>query len=399
MKPILNHTKFFHALLIVVSLAALFAITLYGWTRLISRGTAVAVANPVVNQCVVPAARVSAGTFGAEVGGGNYNFPGRVGIGTPSPTNRLSVVGTRGTTVSIPNAHAGIIGDDVGTYIGSLGASPWGSWIQTMSTAGAAFPLSLNPIGGNVGIGTTNPTARLHVRDGDIVLGRPQAIHGATHREFILHGAWNNLYIAPRNDANTAWLWDRFVINAGGNVGIGTTTPTQRLDVEGQIRIRGGNPGVGRVLTSAADGTASWQAPAAGGGLPIGSSGQTLRHDGTGWVANSVIFNNGTNVGIGMTNPQRRLHVAGEVAMQFGGATVVPHFANTGEDWFHGIAEVIGSAPTDTCNGDARYQWVGCGPSERRDCIDVWYAGHRVFVGDVWGRRAWHCRIGVVFRE
>jgi hypothetical protein len=37
-----------------------------------------------------------------------------------------------------------------------------------------------------------------------------------------------------------------------------------------------------------------------GGGLPAGSSGDTLRYDGTNWVANNVIYNNGTNVGIGV---------------------------------------------------------------------------------------------------
>ncbi len=39
------------------------------------------------------------------------------------------------------------------------------------------------------------------------------------------------------------------------------------------------------------------------GALPPGVSGQTLRHDGTNWVANSLIYNNGTNVGIGTTTP------------------------------------------------------------------------------------------------
>jgi hypothetical protein len=34
-----------------------------------------------------------------------------------------------------------------------------------------------------------------------------------------------------------------------------------------------------------------------------GTSGQTLRHNGTTWVAASNIYNNGTEVGIGTTNP------------------------------------------------------------------------------------------------
>lgn len=44
-----------------------------------------------------------------------------------------------------------------------------------------------------------------------------------------------------------------------GNVGIGTETPFAKLDVDGQVRIRGGNPGEGKVLTSDAAGRASWE--------------------------------------------------------------------------------------------------------------------------------------------
>ena len=42
------------------------------------------------------------------------------------------------------------------------------------------------------------------------------------------------------------------------NVGIGTTNPTQKLDVNGQLRVRGGSPVAGHVL-SAVDGTGTLQ--------------------------------------------------------------------------------------------------------------------------------------------
>jgi trimeric autotransporter adhesin len=38
-------------------------------------------------------------------------------------------------------------------------------------------------------------------------------------------------------------------------------------------------------------------------GLPMGTSGQTLRHDGTNWVANSLLYNNGTKIGINTLTP------------------------------------------------------------------------------------------------
>jgi hypothetical protein len=69
----------------------------------------------------------------------------------------------------------------------------------------------------------------------------------------------------------------------------------------GPIKIKDGNQGAGKVLTSDANGGASWQTPAGGSGLPTGSSGYTLRHDGANWVANSFLYNNGTALGIGTT--------------------------------------------------------------------------------------------------
>jgi hypothetical protein len=46
-----------------------------------------------------------------------------------------------------------------------------------------------------------------------------------------------------------------------GNVGIGTTAPTAALHVSGQIRITGGTPAPGEVLTSDANGLATWELP------------------------------------------------------------------------------------------------------------------------------------------
>jgi hypothetical protein len=45
------------------------------------------------------------------------------------------------------------------------------------------------------------------------------------------------------------------------NVGIGTLTPSAKLEVNGQIKITGGTPGANKVLTSNADGLATWQTP------------------------------------------------------------------------------------------------------------------------------------------
>jgi hypothetical protein len=53
---------------------------------------------------------------------------------------------------------------------------------------------------------------------------------------------------------------DQFVVLKDGSVGIGTKTPTTKLEIAGQIKITGGTPGVGKVLTSDAVGLATWAA-------------------------------------------------------------------------------------------------------------------------------------------
>ncbi|MDD3875744.1 MAG: tail fiber domain-containing protein [Bacteroidales bacterium] len=43
---------------------------------------------------------------------------------------------------------------------------------------------------------------------------------------------------------------------------------------------------------------------------PQGTDGQTMRHDGTDWVGNDILFNNGINIGIGETSPTGKLHIS-----------------------------------------------------------------------------------------
>lgn len=47
-------------------------------------------------------------------------------------------------------------------------------------------------------------------------------------------------------------------------------------------------------------------------GLPNGTLGQTLRYDGSRWVANSYLWNSGNSIGIGTTNPRAILEINGE---------------------------------------------------------------------------------------
>ena len=87
----------------------------------------------------------------------------------------------------------------------------------------------------------------------------------------------------------------------------GTPGPTGPAGADGAIGATGPAGATG------ADGAVGPTGPE--GPLVAGTTGQTLRHDGTNWVANSNLYNDGTNVGIGTTTPLAKLQVAGTIRM------------------------------------------------------------------------------------
>ncbi len=159
----------------------------------------------------------------------------------------------------------------------------------------------------NVGIGTTTPFTRLEVRedvDGPLAVAftnnntgtnayaasrlvTDQGLHGIIFKNSSarsVDGGINTMTV--RNDGGSLRLQSDFgngifVQGATGNVGIGTASPGSALEVAGQIKITGGTPGVGKVLTSDATGLATWQ-NAGGGGWGLTGTAGTV--DGTNFI-------------------------------------------------------------------------------------------------------------------
>jgi len=121
---------------------------------------------------------------------------------------------------------------------------------------------------GNVGIGTTNPTAKLDVNgniktSGEIIgtlgTGAAQfrAVYGSYgimlrndggNTYFLLtasgdpYGGWNGLRPFIINDASgNVNIANTVFAHYNGNVGIGTTNPTSKLDVNGNIKVDSGS--------------------------------------------------------------------------------------------------------------------------------------------------------------
>jgi hypothetical protein len=111
-------------------------------------------------------------------------------------------------------------------------------------------------------------------------------------------GAYTNLSPRQPLTASPYAIQTRGIfVDPALNVGLGTTNPGAKLDVNGTAQVTGLNlttgAAVGRVLTSDASGTGTWQAPA-GGGLILPFSGSM------GFAGNAFAVSNSNSSGTGV---------------------------------------------------------------------------------------------------
>ena len=166
---------------------------------------------------------------------------GFVGVGTTSPLAKLDIAATKGSIFAttpndlVSNASvriSGFVESADALCIGMLttstsdtGNNPY-AYIQNFWDIDTPKPILLNPAGGNIGIGTTNPATTLHV-DGTIT------IRNGSQANAIRTDSDGNLQFL-RNDASNDT--PSITINDDtGNVGIGITNPDYTLDVNGTV--------------------------------------------------------------------------------------------------------------------------------------------------------------------
>ena len=321
-------------------------------------------------------------------------FTTNVGIGTTAPVARLHIANDN----TVPNAMP-ITGNDL--YVKGnieLDGKIYGDGsaltnLTASGAAGATTNVQYNNAGSmtgsnnfvfdgtNVGIGTTNPTVKMHVAGTSTATN--MYIEGLVNG--TAHGYANRFALAS---GVSLWFYDSNVeigksgtslfFNVGGteklritntgNVGIGTTAPVQVLDVRGNQYVSG-NMGIGAIAPSnklqvVATSNYNGLFVSAGDVSPYSARIATFRYAGNSndvvienssgkagiqarnsdtSVMDLLLQNSGANVGIGSANPRGRLDIGTGVI--YGDGSGLTNLSGSG--WTSTTGKVYTTTSTD----------------------------------------------------
>jgi len=198
---------------------------------------------------------------------------GNVGIGTTSPGRQLEL---RGQGVVRLN---GISGGDPGIDFNTSDVNDMQIRYRSTTDALAIYSygtssdvLTIKKSDGNVGIGITAPVAKLNVVGHSKFNGTNYHSHfnyaGDSSEDTYIRGGkpGAKVYINDSHNSNV------LIANGGGNVGIGVTSPSEKLEVNGNIKIGDAQKsfyGTGNDLQIYHDGSHSYINDAGTGALKI----------------------------------------------------------------------------------------------------------------------------------
>ena len=273
-------------------------------------------------------------TTGELTNGQNTSFTstylgGNFGIGSaPTTYGSLNVLG-----IGSAASAGGAIIDIVGTSgrLASIYTEASGKLVLTAdpTNAQAATALEFNVDGSNamfidssrnVGIGLVLPTELLHVA-GNLKLsdGADRSIKGPANANLIISNNASSSSQGIKFSTDGGTTTDVF-IQDGGNVGIGTSSPSQDLHVDGNVRITGAvydSNNVagtsGQILSSTGTGT-DWVTLSEISGVDgTGTANYISKWSDTDTITDSQIQDDGTTVGIGQAPSTAKLTVSGDI--------------------------------------------------------------------------------------
>jgi hypothetical protein len=324
---------------------------------LINNKIGVGTSNPVNKLSVIGAASIGSNSYNVSAPANGLIVEGSVGIGTTSPSSKLHVYDNGGSFITDLDAtyHMGILNEYVSTYVSRTKFGRWNSTsnlelyydiagteeariTRNFAAAVLKFNRGVNTDmiidgNGNVGIGTTNTTYKLDVNgtsrfandilsNGNITIAKSSAylyLNGTnsdSELRFQANGsdrwavgmnvgdATENLNIYNYTTATTNFT----ILKTNGNVGIGTASPTNTLQVVGQIAIKGDQSADNvKIHIQASDNSNRYTIKT---DLDATTTNDLLifRSD---TVDNMLVLKGNGNVGIGLTNTQHKLQISG----------------------------------------------------------------------------------------
>jgi hypothetical protein len=183
------------------------------------------------------------------------------------------------------------------------------SWDNNVAIGWQAVYLNSS---GNDNIGIGYQALRATTNGTNIGIGTMAGSGITTGTNNIMIGDKVQAFSNTRSDQLNIGDW---IYGSGGNIGIGVADPDAKFEVNGQVKITGGSPGAGKVLTSDANGLATWQTPSGSGGwggwVTGGQSDYSARWIDATTLGTGALTDDGTNVGVGTASPWAKFGVNG----------------------------------------------------------------------------------------
>jgi hypothetical protein len=169
----------------------------------------------------------------------------RVGVGVASPAYALQVTTASSGAVSRMNYTGGSRGARIEFGLGETagGVENYIDFSGSSGTSAGIFKTSGTEVmrltsAGNVGIGTSSPSTRLHVSGSGVA-----ATFNRTDNVAVISLQYNGTqggYLGTAGTGNITFYdntgAEKMRLDASGNLGIGTSSPTVKLDVNGIVR-------------------------------------------------------------------------------------------------------------------------------------------------------------------